>query len=56
MTPADAPTVLDVLHKQMTSELGTSEITVKIHARTARNSTGASLERPYEMEWGGYST
>src|SRR5882724_647399 len=29
--PADAPTVLGMLHKQMTSELGTSEITVKIH-------------------------
>jgi hypothetical protein len=27
MNPADAPTVLGMLHKQMTSELGTSEIT-----------------------------
>jgi hypothetical protein len=31
MNPADAPTVLGMLHKQMTSDLGTSEITAKIH-------------------------
>jgi len=34
-----------MLHKQKTSELETSEITVKIHRETARNSTGASLKR-----------
>jgi hypothetical protein len=30
MNHANAPTVLGMLHKQITSELGTSEITVKI--------------------------
>jgi FixJ family two-component response regulator len=31
MRPAGAPRVLGMLRKQMTSELGTSEITVKVH-------------------------
>lgn len=31
MNPAGAPRVLGVLHKQMTSEFGTSEITVKVY-------------------------
>ncbi len=55
MNPADAPTVLGMLHKQMTSELGTSEITAKIHRETARNSRGSLSRAPYEMKWKNYS-
>jgi FixJ family two-component response regulator len=31
MSPKGAPRVLGMLHEQVTSELGTSEITVKVH-------------------------
>jgi FixJ family two-component response regulator len=31
MSPAGAPSVLGMLHKQITSEFGTSETTVKVH-------------------------
>ena len=47
MSPTGAARVLGMLHKQMTSELGTSEITVKVHREDARNSTGVSLKRRY---------
>jgi hypothetical protein len=31
MSPTGAPRVLSMLHEQVTSELGTSEITGKVH-------------------------
>jgi FixJ family two-component response regulator len=47
MSPTGAARVLGILYKQMTSELGTSKITVKVHREDARNSTGVSLKRRY---------
>jgi hypothetical protein len=47
MSPVGAPSVLGTLHRQMTSECGTSEITVKVHRETARNFAGVSLKRHY---------
>jgi hypothetical protein len=33
MNPAGAPTVLGMSHKRMAADLGTSEVTVKIHGQ-----------------------
>ncbi len=52
MSPAGAPRVLGMLHKQMTSELGTSEITVKIHREDGSEFYGSVSEAPLLDEMG----
>ena len=46
MSPAGAPRVLGMLHKQMTSELETREITVKIHREDGSEFYGSVPEAP----------
>ncbi len=52
MSPTGAPTVLGMLHKQMTSELGTSEITVKIHSEDGSEFYGSVSGAPLRDEMG----
>ena len=52
MSPASAPRVLGMLHKQVTSELGTSEITVKIHREDGSEFYGSVSEAPLADEMG----
>jgi FixJ family two-component response regulator len=46
MRPAGARRVLGMLHKQVTSELGTSETTVKIHREDGSEFYGSASETP----------
>jgi len=46
MSPS-APRVLDMLHKQMTSELGANEITVKVHRDDGSEFYGIVPEAPF---------
>jgi len=52
MSPAGAPRVLGMLQKQMTSELGTSEITVKTHRQDGSEFYGSVSEAPLLDEMG----
>jgi hypothetical protein len=46
MNPAGSPAVLGMLHMQMTSEFGTSEITVKIHRQDGAELYGSVSGAP----------
>ncbi len=52
MSPAGAPRVLGMLHKQMTSKLRTSEITVKVHRGDGSGFYGSVSEAPLADEMG----
>jgi FixJ family two-component response regulator len=46
MSPTGAPRVLGMLQEQVTSELGTSEITVKVHREDGSEFYGSVPEAP----------
>ena len=52
MSPTGAPKVLGMLHEQMTSELETSEITVKIHREDGSEFYASASEAPLLDEMG----
>jgi FixJ family two-component response regulator len=55
MSRADAPRILGMLHKQMTSEFGTSETTVKVHREDGSEFYGSVPVAPF-TRWNGKVT